>query len=169
MSKDELKTSATNFGFDPTWIEKTDEKTLIVAIEAARQGLSVNLITEILQKFGPNLLDFIVALLNRISMKKNMTGEIIPGPVIEGTDTSFIDVIIEKYLPIIIEQFLPMILEKFGPQLIQLIQQNLPLILSQFGPQLILLIQQNLPQIIQALIDAFTKNLQKNALPIKTK
>jgi len=128
MLHEELKSSAVGFGFDAGWIsellEKWGQDVLAIVIEAARNGLSVVLIVEIMNKLGPAILELIVELLNRNKMTGfgvTSEGELIPGPVIEGIDGPFIDMIIEKYLPVIIEKYLPLIFEKYGTQLIQFI------------------------------------------------
>lgn len=125
--KEELRLSAVNFGFDGGWIadimQQWGDEVLALAIEATRNGLSVGLVVEILSKFGPSVLDFFVNLLGK---KKMMAaGDVIPGPIIEGMDSAFVDLIVEKYLPQILEKFLPLILEKFGPQLMQLLAEML--------------------------------------------
>lgn len=125
----ELKISADNFGFDAGWIadvlEKWGDETLALIIEAARSGLSIAWIVEVVNLFGPVLLEFVVELLNKWKMAAAPMGfavgesVVTPGPVVEGVNSAFIDLIIEKYLPVIIEKYLPIILEKYGPQLIQ--------------------------------------------------
>lgn len=125
----EMKSSAANFGFDAAWIadvlEKWGDDVLALVIEAARNGLSVAWIVEIVDKFGPTLLEFVVSLLNRWKMAAAPMGfaageaVVVPGPVVEGVNAAFIDMIVEKYLPLIIEKYLPIIMEKYGPQLIQ--------------------------------------------------
>ncbi len=121
MSHEELKESAVGFGFDVTWVadivEQWGADVLPLVVEAARHGLSITLVVELLQKFGPSLLDFVVGLLNKKAFMA--TGEVVPGPVVEGFDAGFLDLIIEKYLPVIIDKYAPVILDKFGPQLIQ--------------------------------------------------
>lgn len=117
MINEEFKTSAINFGFDEKWIveilEKYGSEVVAIIVEAARNGFSIALIQEIINKLGPLFLELIVDFTN----KKNMTGEIIPGPVVEGKD-AFIDLIVEKYLPTIIQNYLPMLFEKYGSQII---------------------------------------------------
>src|SRR5581483_1438427 len=99
---EELKMSATNLGFDASWIaelvERFGQDVLTLVVEAARQGLSISLVIEIIQKFGPALLDFVVELLNKKSML-GLTGDVVEGPTVEGVNSAFIDVIIEKWLP----------------------------------------------------------------------
>jgi hypothetical protein len=124
MSEENLKASAASFGFDPTWIEEVLNKwgpeVLATIVELARNGFSVTTIVEVLAKFGPLILEFLVNLLNR---KKSMglAGDVIPGEIVEGVDSAFIDIIVQKYLPMIIEKYLPMIMENYGPKIIQFI------------------------------------------------
>ena len=70
--KEELKLSATNFGFEANWVadllEKYGPDVLALVIEAARNGFSVAFITEFVDKLGPMVLQLIVEWLNR---KKN--------------------------------------------------------------------------------------------------
>lgn len=127
-----LKVSATNFGFEASWISDILEKfggdVLALAIEAARNGLSIGFIVEVIEKFGPQLLDLMISWLNKWKMMKfqmaaTAEGEVVDGPIEQGFDAAFVDLIIEKYLPTIIEKYLPSILEKYGPQIIQFIIQ----------------------------------------------
>jgi hypothetical protein len=125
---EQLKLSATNFGFDAGWVadvlEKYGPEVLAWAIELARNGLSVTFIVEVVQQFGPVLLQLLVDWLNKKNMAKAAfaaEGVVVNGDVIEGVDASFIDLIVEKYLPLIIQKYLPMIMEKYGPQLIQML------------------------------------------------
>lgn len=126
---DQLKASATNFGFAADWSDEVlknyGSNTLSLSVEAARSGLSAGGITEILKLLGPVVLEFLVELLNRRKMKGFNAGQIITGDIIQGVDASFIEILIEKFLPIILERFLPQILENFGPQLIQWIMDIL--------------------------------------------
>jgi len=125
MNHEELKMNAVNFGFDASWVadilDKWGAELLALAIEAARNGFSVGMIVELINKLGPALLELMVELLNRKKMMMSMAadGEVVPGPVVEGIDGAFLDIIIEKYLPMIIEKYLPLILEKYGSDLIK--------------------------------------------------
>jgi hypothetical protein len=159
MAKEELKMSAANFGFDPSWIAdilaKYGEDALTLAIEAARNGFSVAFIVEVLKKFGPTLLQFIVDVFthHQASLRmRGMTGagDVVTGDVIEGIDASFLDVIIQKYLPIILEKYLPTIWTQFGPQIMQFIQDNLQSIFDKFGQQ-----------IMQMILQLFLNNLKQ--------
>jgi hypothetical protein len=130
---DNLKVAAGNFGFDAGWIadvlEQFGPEVLSWAIELARNGFSVGFIVEILQTVGPWLLEMLAEWTNRRNMAalaaKGFAGPadgvVVPGPVVEGVDASFIDMIVEKYLPLIVEKYLPLIMEKYGPQLIQML------------------------------------------------
>jgi hypothetical protein len=129
MSNEELKTSAMGFGFDASWVadilQNWGDDVLSLAIEAARHGLSVTLVVDILKVFGPSILEFLVEFLNKRSMamqQQKFGAEVdgIAAPV-KGLQAGFIDVIIDKYLPIIFENYLPLVAEKYGPQLIQLL------------------------------------------------
>lgn len=124
---DELKLAAANFGFDGNTIadvlEKHGPEVLSWMIEIARNGVSTQVLVEIINRFGPWLLELLALWLN----KKNMmaaqfaaTGEVVTGTVV-GVDTNFLDIIIQKYLPVILQQYLPMIFEKYGAQIIQVI------------------------------------------------
>jgi hypothetical protein len=125
MPTEQLKLSAVNFGFDASWIaeilQNYGEDALTLAVEAARNGLSIGLIVEILTKFGPKVLDLLVSWLNQKNMMKGVAGDIVPGAIVVGDDNAFIDLIVQKYLPMIIQQYLPMILEKYGPQIMQVV------------------------------------------------
>jgi hypothetical protein len=149
MANEELKLSASNFGFDPSWIadilQKYGADVLALAIEAARNGFSVAFVVEVLQKFGPALLQFILDVFShhQASLRmRNITGsgDVVTGDVIEGIDTSFLDVIIQKYLPIIIQKYLPAIWTQFGPAILKFVQDNLQSIFDQFGPQIVQMI-----------------------------
>lgn len=129
---EEMKLSAQNFGFDATWIldlaTNYGDDVLALAIEAARNGISVQFIIEVLEKFGPVLLQLLVDLLNQRKMAMAMSAarmgvaaEPVPGPIIEAVEGPFLDLIIEKYLPVMVEKYLPVIMEKYGTQLIQMI------------------------------------------------
>lgn len=122
MSQETLKASAVGFGFDSEWVAKVIEDwgddTLTVAIEAARHGITVPLVVEILQKFGPRVLELLVTLLNRYRLM-GVAGDVLPGQVVEGVDAAMIDVIVDKWLPLIVQKYLPMIMEKYGEQLIK--------------------------------------------------
>jgi len=148
MTKDELNLSATNFGFDPTWVAdillKHGEAALKLAVEAARNGFSISLVIEILQKFGPALLQLLVDVFVKKQAAMRMgegTGVIVPGDVVQGdgilgVDASLLNVIIEKYLPMILEKYAPAIWTTFGPIIVQFVESNLQTILDKFGPQL---------------------------------
>ena len=125
--QEQLKQSAINFGFDANWVasvpQKHNPEVLALAVEAARSGISVDVIMELIDKLGPIILQFIVEWINKKKMSASSASgaDIVTGDVIEGVDSQFIDVIVEKYLPIIIQKYLPMIMEKWGPQLIQFV------------------------------------------------
>ncbi len=154
MATDELKVSATNFGFDPSWIadvlQKYGADVLALIVEAARNGFSVSFIVELIQKFGPAVLQFIMSVFNhqQASLRMRMaagagTGDVVSGDVlVEGVDSSVLDVIIQQYLPIIINKYLPTLWTQFGPQIMQFIQDNLPALFDKFGPQIVQLILQ---------------------------
>ena len=50
-----------------------------------------------------------------------VTDDIPPNGIIQGIDTAFIDVLVEKWLPIIAQKYLPIIADKYGPQIIQFV------------------------------------------------
>lgn len=135
---EEIKLNAVDMGFDATWIadilQNYGADALNIAMEAARQGLSVSLIVEALQKFGPPLLAFIVDLLNHQTMSMAMAAPVVVEPFVPGPsdpvsvvptpttiNSNVVNVIIDKYLPVLIEQYLPQLVEKFGPQLLQVL------------------------------------------------
>lgn len=158
MTNDELKMSASNFGFDAGWIadilQKYGTDALSLAIEAARNGFSVAFIVEILQKFGPAILEFILSLFTRHQAALRMrgmagAGDVVTGDIVEGIDASFLDLIIQKYLPVIIEKYLPTIFEKFGPMIMEFIKNNMQSIFEKFGPE-----------IIQMILNLFLNNLK---------
>jgi len=124
MANEELKTSAVGFGFSDEWVAKVVEEwgddVLTSVVEMARHGLSVEVITQLLEKFGPRLLDLLVSLLNRLRMV-GVSGDVIPGQVVEGVDAAIIDVVVQNWLPIIIQKYLPMIIDKYGEQLIKFV------------------------------------------------
>ncbi len=144
MNIDTMKMSATNFGFDPAWIAQVLAKygpdVLSIVLEAARNGLSVGLIMEVLQKFGPHALDLLISILNHKNLKR-IGADIVDGPVVTGdnvltpADSTFIDIIIQKYLPILIQQYLPIIIQKYGPQLLQLAVDAIIQYLQSLQPQ----------------------------------
>ena len=159
MANDELKMSAVNFGFDAGWIadilQKYGGNVLTLAIEAARNGFSVAFIVEVLQKFGPTLLQFIVDVFARHQTSLRMrgmtgTGDVLTGDVVEGIDTAFLDVIIQKYLPVIIEKYLPTIFAQFGPMIMEFLKNNMQYVFEKFGPE-----------IIQMILQLFLNNLKQ--------
>lgn len=134
---EELKLSASNFGFDVSWIAdvltKYGDTVLALCIEAARNGFSIAFVVEILNKFGPAFLEFLVSLLTQnqaMRMRLAATSEVLTGDVvttggdlIQGLDAGVIQVLIEKYMPMIIEKYLPVLIEKYGDQLMQFFVQ----------------------------------------------
>jgi hypothetical protein len=118
------KLSAVNLGFDPAWIQQIigqyGEDVLAIVIEAARNGLSIQLVVEIFTKFGPAILQLLVDFLNKKKMQTQFAGEIVDGPVNVAVDSTLIDLLVEKYLPVIIQKYLPMIMEQYGAQLVQI-------------------------------------------------
>jgi len=143
MSED-LKLSASNFGFDGGWVAdvltKYGDAVLALCIEAARNGFSVAFVVEVLTKFGPAFLEFLVSLFaQHQAMRMAATGEVLTGDVvtnggdlIQGLDAGVIQILIEKYMPMIIEKYLPVLLEKYGDQLMQFFVQ---LILNALKPK----------------------------------
>lgn len=143
---EELKLSASNFGFDGGWVAdvlaKYGDAVLALCIEAARNGFSVAFVVEVLTKFGPAFLEFLVSLFSQhqsMRMRLAATGEVLTGDVvtnggdlIQGLDAGIIQVLIEKYMPMIIEKYLPVLLEKYGDQLMQFFVQ---LILNALKPK----------------------------------
>jgi len=124
---EELKLSASNFGFDATWVadvlSKYGDQVLALAIEAARNGFSVSFVVEVLTKFGPTFLGFLVSLIaKKNSMNFAATNDVLTGDIV-GIDSSVIEVLIEKYLPQIIEKYLPVIIEKYSGQIMQFVIQ----------------------------------------------
>lgn len=123
---EEMKLSATNFGFDGEWIadvvEKYGDDAVAVIVEAARSGLSVKFVIELIDRFGTQVLELLVNVLNQFKMTQMAaTGVVVEGPIVEGVNSALTDVLIKDYLPMIIEKLLPQIMEKYGPQLIQLV------------------------------------------------
>jgi hypothetical protein len=141
-----MKSSAENFGFDPTWItdilQKYGQEVLALIVEAARNGFSVSFVMEVIQKFGPALLQFILDLFNHRQTMAETSGDVLTGDVVEGIDAGILDVIIQKYLPIIIQKYLPAIWTQFGPIIMQFIQDNLQTIFDKFGSQIVQMILQ---------------------------
>jgi hypothetical protein len=124
---EELKLSASNFGFDANWIAdvltKYGDQVLALVVEAARNGFSVAFVVEVLSKFGPTFLEFLVSLITKKnSMNFAATNDVVNGDVI-GIDASVVEVLIEKYLPQIIEKYLPVIFEKYSGQIMQFVIQ----------------------------------------------
>lgn len=163
-----MKASATNFGFDPTWIadilQKYGADVLALAIEAARNGFSISFIVEILQKFGPAVLQFLLSVFTHHQASLRAVGDVIPGNVIEGTDVTKIDasvleIIIQQYLPLIIQKFFPSIWTQFGPIITQFLQNNLQTIMDNYGPLIVQFLQNNLPQIIQLIVSILNTNV----------
>ena len=123
-NQEQLKASAVGFGFDPEWVAQILEQwgpdVLAVVVEAARQGLSVTTVVDILTKLGPKLLDLLISVLNKMKMM-GVAGDVVGGDVVQGVDSAVVDVLVEKWLPVIIQKYLPMIIDKYGPQLIQFV------------------------------------------------
>lgn len=156
MSSEEIKLSAVNLGFDTSWIADVltgyGQDVLSLAVEAARNGLTVGLIIEIVQKFGPSLLQLIVNLIQHRHSMAFAASEAevfppvpptVPGPVLPSMDSSLVTVIIQ--------QFLPTILEKFGPTLIQALIQVVTEML-----------QNNQNELIKTLVNSIMNALQRN-------
>lgn len=122
--REALKSSAMELGFDGDWVadvlEKWGDELLGIIVEIARNGISVDFIIETLRKFGPFLLELLANVLNRRSMV-GLTGEVVPGPVLEGVNGAFLDSVIERFLPQILERILPNLLEQYGDKIFQFI------------------------------------------------
>lgn len=158
MANDELKMSAANFGFDATWItdilQKYGADVLAMAIEAARNGFSVAFIVEVLKKFGPAILEFILALFTHHQAALRMRGMTGSGDVVNGDVIEGID---SSFLDVIIQKYLPIIIEKY-----------LPTIFEKFGPMIMEFIKNNMqslfdkfgPEIIQMILNLILGNLK---------
>lgn len=113
---EDLKASALGFGLDMAWIgeiiEKYGDDVLGLIVEALRTGFSRELVTEIITKFGPLILEFLVNLTNKQKMKA-ISGDVIVGEEVGILDISIIEMLIQKYLPLIIE--------KYGDHIVQFI------------------------------------------------
>lgn len=145
MSKEELVSSAKNFGFDLSWIEtmiaKYGTKVIALVVEGSRRGLSPIFVMEVIGTFGPDVFEFLINELNKTQSSKF---NLINGDVIAdssnwaqaSTDPDFIQVLIQTYLPIFINQYLPIIINQYGSQIQDIVSKNLPAILDKYGPQI---------------------------------
>lgn len=116
--RQELKASAESYGFDAGWLEQWPFEVLALLVEAARHGLSVELVVEIVEKLGPPLLELIIDMLNKQAMTTLEEDDGTYG--LDFKNNPLLDVIVEKYLPIILEKYLPLIVEKYGKQIVEL-------------------------------------------------
>jgi hypothetical protein len=136
---EELKLAASNFGFDSGWVAdiltQWGPEVLAVCVEAARNGLSVTLITEIVTKFGPALLQLIVGMWQHQNMaaapchkgadcckhKAALAGDL---PVLVGADASLITVLVQQWLPVILQKFGPVIMQALIAAVQSFLQNN---------------------------------------------
>lgn len=123
---EELKASAVGFGFDISWIGdligKWGNDVLGLVVEAVRSGFNRELVVDILEKFGPLVLELLVNMFNK--KKMHMTAAAAGGPVVVADeisvfDASIIETLVQRYLPQLIERYLPMLLEQYGDRIVQ--------------------------------------------------
>lgn len=117
---EELKLSAQSFGFENAWVadvlEKWGDDVLSLTVEAARNGFSVSFVMDVLNRFGPSVLELLFDLWNRKTMAANMAfveGERVNPVVIEGMDSTLLQLLLEKFLPVIIDKYGDQILKLF--------------------------------------------------------
>lgn len=127
-----LKASATSLGLDSGQvadiITKWGPKVLATIVEALRGGLTVNFVMEVINTFGPTLLDFVVDFFNLKKMF-SVGGTNVPG-IIEGIEVN-INGEVEKLDGNILLVLLSQLIDKFGPELVTKI---LPSLLEKYGP-----------------------------------
>lgn len=127
---EESTQAALGFGFDTQWIadilKDYGQTVLDLVLEAMRGGFSKELVLEIISKFGPLVLEFLVNLLNRKKMAMtsglSMTDANINDQMAAFIDISFIETIVQKYLPLIIEKYGPVIVQAILDYLLKMVQ-----------------------------------------------
>ena len=121
----DMKMSAVELGFAPDWVadflEKYGDDLLGVVIEAVRNGVSVATVMEVVEKFGPVVLQFLTDLLNRFRIFGVADSQVVDGPVVEGVNAALVETVLERFLPLILERYLPVLLEKYGDKIVQFI------------------------------------------------
>ncbi len=115
---EDIRLSAVGFGFDSTWISdllaKYGSDAVALVVEAVRGGFSKDLVVDVLDKFGPLVLEFLINLLNKHKMAaRGVAGELVVGEQVGAIDATIIQTMIEKYLPILVD--------KYGQQILDLI------------------------------------------------
>lgn len=111
-----MKASATEFGFDPTWILQIigefGPDVVAIVVEAMRQGLSKDLVVEIITKLGPMILQIMIAVMN--SKKMSFT----PG---DPQQANILAILIQQFLPTIVEVYLPELWQRNKEHIIQML------------------------------------------------
>lgn len=114
MSVETLKENAIGMGFDSSWIadilEKYGPDILNLAIQLANNGFSVAFIVEMLQRFGPYILQFLLNLLNNWKVF-GIAGDVAP------SDDVVVQTAAETWLPSILERILPQLVEKYAAEI----------------------------------------------------
>lgn len=124
---DTVKVSAQNFGFEAGVIsdilERFGPDVLSLITEAARSGFGVQWIIDTLNRFGPNVLQFFMDLWSKNVGIAGVAPVGMDGTVHTGVIITgeVVEGMDSNMLTTLLEKFLPMIMEKYGPKLIELI------------------------------------------------
>lgn len=104
------------FGFDVgDLVSKYGAQILEVIYEALRLGLTKEFVQEVINKFGPMLLEIAIQFLNQKQMMAS-------SPDVVGEEVSLNEFLTVQ---VIIEKFLPQILNKYGDKLLNLVVEML--------------------------------------------
>ncbi len=127
-----VKLSAANFGMDPSVIAEIlatwGPAVLATVVEALRSGFSVAWVMDMLNKFGPVILKWIVGLFNQKKMlaASGVADGFPPDAKPEQqVSASLLVVMLEQILPIIFQQFGPAILKAIEDAIMNALKNNL--------------------------------------------
>ncbi len=126
---DTVTVSAQNFGFEAGVIsdilERFGPEVLALITEAARSGFGVQWIIDTLNKFGPNVLQFFMDLWSKNVGIAGVAPVGVDGAVQTGVliTGDVVEGMDSNMLSTLLEKMLPMIMEKYGPQLIEMVMK----------------------------------------------
>jgi hypothetical protein len=127
-----VKLSAANFGMDPSVIAEIlatwGPAVLATVVEALRSGFSVAFVMDMLNKFGPFILKWIVGLFNQKKMlEASGVADVFPPDAKpgEGVSASILVSMLEQIIPIIFKQFGPAILKAIEEAIMNALTNNL--------------------------------------------
>jgi hypothetical protein len=128
---DDLKSVAGNFGIDPIHVaeilQKYGPSVLQMVISALKSGFSLSFCLELLKTFGPVVLDFVMSLFD--NTKKAMDVSVSKGLVPESMDNFLNEKDAENFAPIlvkiIVEKVIPYVIKNYGQQILQALLESL--------------------------------------------